>query len=259
LIVIGHRGACGYRPEHTLASYELAAELGADYLEPDLVCTADGVLVCRHDVDLADTTDGGGFAWDLTLDELKALRARERLPELRSTQWDGRYEVPTFAEVLELAARVGKGVYPETKLPAEHRERGLALEPLVLEALAGFDGPVYLQSFDADSLRAMPGYPRVQLVGSGPVDFVEVAGYADAVGPNKALVDAAFVDGAHAAGLEVHPYTFRRENRFLPEELRSSEDPAGVGDWLAEYERHFALGIDGVFTDNPDLAVAARG
>ncbi len=257
MIVIGHRGACGYRPEHTLESYELAAAQGADYLEPDLVCTADGVLVCRHDVDLSDTTDGAGlFAWDLTLDQLKSLRARERLPELRSTEWDGRFEIPTFAEVLELAARLGTGVYPETKLPAAHRERGLALEPLVLEALAGFGGPVFLQSFEEDSLRAMPGHPRVFLTTEVP-DLASVAAFADAVGPAKQLVDAAFVGDAHAAGLEVHPFTFRRENRFLPAELRSSDDPAGIGDWRAEYERYLALGVDGVFTDNPDLAVAA--
>jgi glycerophosphoryl diester phosphodiesterase len=232
--------------------------MGADYLEPDLVCTRDGVLVCRHDVDLGDTTDGTGAAWDLTLDELKSLRARERLPEIRSTEWDGRFEVPTFAEVLELAARLGKGVYPETKRPAAHRERGLALEPLVLEALAGFDGPVFLQSFDADSLRAMPDHPRVLLTVERP-DFASVAGFADAVGPAKQIVDAAFVRDAHAAGLDVHPYTFRRENQFLPPELRVGDDPGAVGDWRAEYERYAELGVDGVFTDNPDLAVAALG
>jgi glycerophosphoryl diester phosphodiesterase len=257
VIVIGHRGACGYRPEHTLASYELAAEQGADYLEPDLVCTADGVLVCRHEVDLSDTTDGAGcFAWDLTLDELKSLRARERLPALRSTEWDGRFAIPTFAELLELAARLGTGVYPETKRPAEHAARGLALEPLVLEALAGFDGPVFLQSFEADSLRAMPGHPRVLLTRERP-DFAAVAELADAVGPAKQIVDTEFVRDAHAAGLQVHPYTFRRENQFLPEELRSSDDPGAVGDWRAEYERFAALGVDAVFTDNPDLAVSA--
>lgn len=247
MIVIGHRGACGYRPEHTLVSYELAAEMGADYLEPDLVCTKDGVLVCRHDVSLDDTTDGTGEAWDLTLDEIKALRCRERLPELRSTEWDGQYEVPTFAEMLELAARLGKGVYPETKRPAEHRARGLDLEPLVLDALAGFDGPVFLQSFDADSLRRMPDHPRVFLTVQRP-DFSEVASFADAVGPAKQIVDADFVRDAHAAGLEVHPFTFRREKTFLID---------GVGDWRAEYERFSELGVDGVFTDNPDLAVAA--
>jgi glycerophosphoryl diester phosphodiesterase len=231
--------------------------MGADYLEPDLVCTADGVLVCRHDVGLADTTNGDGFAWDKTLDEVKALRARERLPELRGTEWDGRFEVPTFAELLALAARLGKGVYPETKRPAEHAARGLDLEPLVLDALRGFDGPVFLQSFEADSLRAMPGHPRVLLCRERPGDFGAVAEFADAVGPAKQVVDAAFVRDAHAAGLQVHPYTFRRENAFLPEDLRSSEDPAAVGDWRAEYERFAALGVDGVFTDNPDLAVAA--
>lgn len=221
--------------------------MGADYLEPDLVCTRDGVLVCRHDVSVADTTDGAGEVWDMTLAEVKALRCRERLPELRSTEFDGLYEVPTFAELLELAASLGKGVYPETKRPAEHAARGLALEPLVLEALAGFAGPVWLQSFSADSLRAMAGHPRVQLT-VRPVDFAAVAAYADAVGPAKQLVDADFVAGAHAAGLEVHPFTFRREPQFLLE---------GCGDWRAEYELMAGFGVDGVFSDNPDLAVAA--
>lgn len=231
--------------------------MGADFVEPDLVCTADGVLVCRHDVDLSDTTDGDGlFAWDLTLAELSQLRARERLPELRSTEWDGAFAVPTFAEVLELAARAGVGVYPETKHPEEHRARGLALEPLLAEALRGWHGPAFLQSFSARSLRelrGLGGFPLVQLMGA-PLDLAEVATYADAVGPAKALVDAAFVERAHALGLQVHPYTFRRENAFLPADLRSSDDPAAVGDWRAEYERYFAMGVDGVFTDNPDLA-----
>jgi glycerophosphoryl diester phosphodiesterase len=269
-IVIGHRGACGYRPEHTLASYELAAEMGADYLEPDLVCTADGVLVCRHEPEIADTTDvlerfpdREPIVWEFTLDELKRLRARERLPELRpdNTAYDGQFEVPTFAELLSLAARVGKGVYPETKHPDRHAAVGLELEPLLAEALTGFTGPVFLQSFSADSLRAMAGFghPLVQLVGRDPVDFAEVAAYADAIGPPKQRVDAEYVAAAHAAGLAVHPFTFRRENQFLPADLRSSDDPAAVGDWRAEYERFAALGVDGVFTDNPDLAVAALG
>lgn len=240
--------------------------MGADYLEPDLVCTRDGVLVCRHDPDLADTTDAAErfastFVGDLTLAQVKSLRARERLPDVRSTAFDGRFGVPTFAEVLALAARLGTGVYPETKDPERFASHGLALEPLVAAALEGFAGPVFVQSFSADSLRAMGGLgvPLVQLVGPawGPVECAEIAAYADAIGPAKQLVDADLVDSAHAAGLAVHPYTFRRENRFLPARLRSSEDPAAVGDWRAEYERIAALGVDGVFTDNPDLAVAA--
>jgi len=239
--------------------------MGADFIEPDLVATADGVLVCRHEPDISGTTDVGvrfpgrePFVWEFTSAELRELRCRERLPELRSVQWDGEFAVATFAEVLALAARLGVGVYPETKAPEEHRARGLALEPLLAAALRGWTGPAFLQSFSADSLRALEGlgFPRVQLMGA-PLDLEAVASYADAVGPAKGLVDAEFVARAHGHGLQVHAYTFRRENAFLPAELRSSEDPAAVGDWRAEYERYFALGVDAVFSDNPDLAVAA--
>ncbi len=223
--------------------------MGADFLEPDLVCTKDGVLVCRHDVGLADTTDGTGEVWDLTLDEVKALRARERLPEVRSTRFDGRFEIPTFAELLSLAARLGKGVYPETKRPEEHRQRGLALEPLVREALAGFAGPVWVQSFSEASLRELSGWPRVRLLRrEDEIDFAALAQYADAIGPAKQRVDAALVRDAHAAGLQVHPFTFRREPQFLLD---------GCADWRAEYALMAELGVDGVFSDNPDLAVAA--
>lgn len=229
--------------------------MGADFLEPDLVCTRDGVLVCRHDPDLTDTTDVSDrgfpspFVWDLTLDEVKSLRCRERLPDVRSTAWDGRFEVCTFAELLALAGSVGLGVYPETKAPAEHAARGLALEPLVEAALEGFDRPVWLQSFSADSLRALDNrWPKVQLVSKGEIDLTAIASYADAIGPNKERVDANLVEAAHAAGLQVHPYTFRREERFLL---------AGCEDWRAEYAWAAALGVDGVFTDNTDLAVAA--
>jgi glycerophosphoryl diester phosphodiesterase len=95
--------------------------------------------------------------------------------------------------------------------------------------------------------------PLVRLIGE-PDGLREIAGYADGVGPSKSLVDRAFVDAAHAAGLVVHPYTFRRENAFLPPELRSSDDPAGIGDLAGELRRYFDLGVDGVFTDNPDVA-----
>src|SRR4051794_13877824 len=145
-VVVGHRGAAGYRPEHTLASYRLAAEQGADYLEPDLVSTRDGVLVARHEPEIGGTTDvahhpefadrrttkvvdgtslTGWFTEDFTLAELKTLRATERIPHLRpaNAAYDGRYEVPTFQEVLDLRAQLAEelgrpiGVYPETKHP----------------------------------------------------------------------------------------------------------------------------------------------
>jgi glycerophosphoryl diester phosphodiesterase len=274
-IVIAHRGASGYRPEHTLAAYELGARQGADYIEPDLVCTRDGELVARHENEISGTTDvadhpefadrrtakeiggkayEGWFTEDFTLAELKTLRARERLPEERpdNTAHDGRYEIPTLAEVIELAERLGVGIYPETKHPAHHRALGLALEPRLVEALRGTRVPVFVQSFDPASLRELAGEvdaPLVQLVSAGPVDVEQIAGYAQALGPPKQLVDAALVDAAHAAGLAVHPYTFRREASFLLD---------GVPDLETELRSFFAMGVDGVFTDNPDVAVAVR-
>src|SRR5262245_34663232 len=157
-LIIGHRGASGYRPEHTLASYELAARLGADFVEPDLVSTKDGVLVARHENDITGTTDvasrpefaslrrtkvvdgltiTGWFTEDFTLAELKQLRAVERLPGVRqrNTLYNGLFQVPTFQEVLDLRARLSRelgreiGVYPETKHPTYFRSIGLDLEP----------------------------------------------------------------------------------------------------------------------------------
>ena len=282
-IVIAHRGASGYRPEHTLAAYELGARQGADYIEPDLVSTRDGALVARHENEISGTTDvadhpeladrrttkeidgkayDGWFTEDLTLAELKTLRARERIPDVRpvNAQYDGRFEVPTLQEVIDLAARLTEelgrpvGIYPETKHPAHHRALGLALEPALVAALRrnGLDSagaPVFVQSFDPASLRELAGtltVPLVQLLGSGPVDVAAIAGYAQAIGPAKRLVTSELVAAAHEAGLEVHPYTFRRERRFLPDD---------VPDLAAELRRYYEMGVDGVFTDNPDVAV----
>jgi len=278
-IVIAHRGASGYRPEHTLAAYELGARQGADYIEPDLVSTRDGELVARHENEISGTTDvadhpefadrrtakeidgteyEGWFTEDFTLAELKTLRARERIPDVRpgNAEYDGRYEIPTLQEVIDLAARLGVGIYPETKHPAHHRSLGLALEPALVAALRrnGLDSagaPVFVQSFDPASLQELAGaltVPLVQLLGSGPVDVEAIARYAQAIGPAKRLVTAELVAAAHAAGLEVHPYTFRRERRFLPDD---------APDLAAELRRYHEMGVDGVFTDNPDLAVAA--
>ena len=274
-IVIAHRGASGYRPEHTLAAYELGARQGADYIEPDLVATRDGELVARHENEISGTTDvadhpefadrrttkeidgnahDGWFTEDFTLAELKTLRARERIPDVRpeNTAYDGRFEIPTLQEVLELAARLGVGIYPETKHPTYHRSLGLALEPRLVAALEGAEVPVFIQSFEPGSLRELGGelsHPLVQLIGAGPIDVAAVAEYAQAIGPAKHLVDAELVEAAHAAGLAVHPWTFRREPQYLPE---------GDPDLAAELRRHYELGVDGVFTDNPDLAVGAR-
>jgi glycerophosphoryl diester phosphodiesterase len=200
-VVIGHRGAPGYRPEHTLASYRLAIEMGADYIEPDLVSTRDGVLVARHENEISGTTDvacrpefarrraakvidgcevTGWFTEDFTLAELKTLRAKERLPLLRpgNTWYDGHFEVPTFEEILRLAEQGSRrrgvtiGVYPETKHPTYFATLGLPLEePLVADLrrhhLDRPNAPVFVQSFETANLRRlaeMVTVPLVQLV-----------------------------------------------------------------------------------------------
>jgi glycerophosphoryl diester phosphodiesterase len=292
-IVIAHRGASAYRPEHTLAAYALAVGMGADYIEPDLVPTRDGVLVARHENELSGTTDVarhpefaarrttkeidgraamGWFTEDFTLAELRTLRARERLPELRpaNTAFDGLYAIPTLQEVIDLAQRAGVGIYPETKHPTYFESIGLSLEEPLLEALRrnGWDGPdspVFIQSFEAGNLRALRALTRLPLVRllDATADLAEIAGYADAIGPRKDLVDRALVDAAHRAGLAVHPYAFRPENEFLPDDLRAG-DPASpehrraYGDQPAELKRFYELGVDGLFADNPDTAVAVR-
>ena len=324
-LVIGHRGASGYRPEHTLEAYRLAAEQGADFIEPDLVTTKDGVLVARHEPEIGGTTDvadhpefasrrttkiidgapfEGWFTEDFTLRELKTLRAKERIPanRPRNTRYDGWFEVPTFQEVLDLRERLSRnlrrplGVYPETKHPTYFRSLGLPLEPALIRTLErnGLNrrgAPVFVQSFETGNLQAIDRWldvPLVQLLGAPdvkpvgdtrtyaelatPAGLRSIARYAEGVGPSKDYIvprnadgssgtPTRFVKDAHAARLQVHPYTFRRENPFLPLELRNRADPAnpaGIGDLRSEIRQFFKLGVDGVFTDNPDIGVAAR-
>ena len=314
-IVIAHRGASGSRPEHTLASYALAIAQGADYIEPDLVITKDGVLVARHEPEISGTTDvadhpefadrkttkrlgrravSGWFVEDFTLDELRTLRARERLPEFRpaSAAFDGQFQVPTLDEIIALARDRGLemgrpvGLYIETKHPSYFRSIGLPLEEPLLEALndAGLDDaddPVFIQSFEAENLRDLADRTEIRLIrllsigdlaiGSSPISaagLAEIASYADGIGPAKELLispgteDAAgtptgLVDAAHDAGLLVHPWTFRSENAFLPPAFRRGA-PNEHGDAANEYRLHFELGVDGVFSDWPVDAVTAR-
>jgi glycerophosphoryl diester phosphodiesterase len=285
-IVIGHRGASGYRPEHTLASYQLAIEMGADYIEPDLVSTKDHVLVARHENNIKDTTnvadhpefadreatkviDGvsvsGWFTEDFTLAELMTLRAKERLPAVRpaNTAFDGLYLV----------------------------------QALRANGYRGRNAPVFIQSFEVGNLQQlnrMTNVPLVQLIDATgkPYDFVvsgdprtyadlvtpaglaEIATYADGVGVNKDLIvprDAqnrllsptTLIRDAHRAELLVHSWTFRRENTFLPEDFRQGNPASPVylqatGDFPAELRLYYKLGLDGVFSDNSDVAVAVR-
>lgn len=324
-IVIAHRGASGHRPEHTLAAYELAIAMGADYIEPDLVSTSDGVLVARHENEISTTTDvadhpefadrrttktidglevTGWFTEDFTLAELKTLRARERLPDLRvdNTAFDGLFEIPTLQEVITLARSAGVGIYPETKHPTYFDSIDLSLEEPLVETLhrnryRGRRAPVFIQSFETANLRElekMTKLPLVQLLSSSgqPYDLTvagddrtyadlatpeglrKIATYADGIGPSKDMIipvgadgslqePTSLVDDAHAEDLLVHPYTFRNENTFLPTDFQAGDPaspifPAATGDAPAEYARYFDLGVDGLFSDYPDTAVATR-
>jgi len=319
-LLIGHRGASGHLPEHTLASYALALLHGADYIEPDLVATRDGVLVARHENEISTTTDvadhpqfeerkrtqyidgvdvSGWFTEDFTLAELKTLRARERLPELRpkNVRYNGRFDIPTLDEILQYIGYVNSmrqptgmrpiGIYAETKHPSHFASVGLKLEPLLLTALKQALGaaPVFIQSFEVGNLRYLRrqcDYPLVQLIAaegapwdqspekggnyanmSGDDGLRRIAEYADAVGVQKSMVIAEQSDGtltptglverAHTAGLQVHAWTFRAENMFLPVRFRKGTDLAGHGDLAGEIQLHGRAGIDALFCDHPDI------
>jgi glycerophosphoryl diester phosphodiesterase len=348
-LVIAHRGASGYLPEHTLEAYALAIELGADYIEPDLVATKDGVLIARHEPNLIATTnvkdiakfanrktkkmvDGveeeGFFASDFTYAEIREIRAVQAFGE-RSQVFNGRFRIPTFDEVIELAKRKSAeesrviGVYPETKHPTYHQRLGLPLEDRVLHVLhrQGWNhrnAPVFIQSFEQANLKYLRNKTSVRLVQlvdadavaidgtlvlappfdkpydwavSGrnntfadlltPAGLAEVRSYADGIGPwkpylissvcikvvNNACADANgdglvndadrkllppsnVVAEAKKQGLLVHPYTFRNEQRRLASDFK--------GNPLEEYLAFYKLGVDGLFSDFTDTAVAAR-
>lgn len=312
-LIIAHRGDSGERPEHTLASYERAIDQGADFVEPDLVLTKDGVLVARHENEISGTTDvaahsefadrkitkkidgteiTGWFTEDFTLAELRTLRARERLPEIRGAnkRFDGLYQIPTFEEVIALVhakeAETGRriGLYPETKHPTYFASIGLPHEATLLRLLekngyVGPDDPVFIQSFEVGNLKALRQKTRLRLVQlvdaeGGPADVPGtayadmmtaqglrgIATYADGLGPSVAMVigpdgaDTGLVSRAHDAGLQVHPWTLRAENMFLLPTFRRGVDPAVHGDFAGQVRAVVATGVDGFFSDFPGLA-----
>ncbi|MCS3809544.1 glycerophosphodiester phosphodiesterase [Xanthomonas sp. 4461] len=324
--IFAHRGASALRPEHTLAAYAKAIADGADFVEPDLVSTKDGVLVARHENEIGGTTDvashpefaarktrktidgqamDGWFTEDFTLAELKTLRARERLPQLRGTRWDGQFQILTFDEIIDFvaaeSAATGRtiGLIPEIKHPSYFSGLNLAMEDKVLTTLQAHaytrTAPVVIQSFETGNLRYLRGkigrngnIRLLQLLGGAqmalpdagvgnaprtyaqmitPEGLKQVASYADAIGPDiRSIIplDAqqrlgtptGLVHDAHAAGLQVQPYTFRPENYFLAANNRSSaavteRNEAGA---LAELKAYLDAGIDAFFADDPGLA-----
>jgi glycerophosphoryl diester phosphodiesterase len=326
-IVIAHRGASGLRPEHTELSYNLAIDQGCDFIEPDLVPTKDGHLIARHENEIGGTTDVGSraefadrkatktidgqsttgwFTEDFTLAEIKTLRARERLPQLRpaNTKYDGQASLLTFDEVVAIAKagsqRTGRtiGVYPEMKHPSYFARIGLPVEDRLVALLKKNEldsatAPVFVQCFEVTPLKTIRAKTKARLVlltagEGGPADLPnvtysqlvspsglkEVALYADGLGPEKTQIvpqDAtnllpatALVKDAHAAGLVVHPWTVRAENYFLPSSLRRGDTAAAdylaqPGEVSAVFKALYAAGVDGLFSDFPGLAVAARG
>jgi glycerophosphoryl diester phosphodiesterase len=305
-IVIAHRGASGYLPEHTLPAIAMAHAQGADYLEQDVVLSKDGVPVVLHDIHIDTVTDvarrfpdrkradGRYYAIDFTLAELKQLSVSERFdPRTGQAVFGARFplgassfQIPTLEEELQMVRGLNRstgreaGVYPEIKDPAWHREQGQDVSRKVLEVLArnGYRtraDKVYLQCFDFEEVKRLRGElgwqgRLVQLIGEGndppnttdyarlrtPAGLAEVAKVADGIGPNLRHVVSGvtaagpqltgLVRDAHAVGLEVHPYTFRAD--ALPPGVPSFEDLLRV--FLVQ------AGVDGVFTDHPDKAVA---
>jgi glycerophosphoryl diester phosphodiesterase len=293
-VLIGHRGACGYVPEHTLLSDILAAQQGVDYIEPDLVMTKDGALVARHENEIGGTTDvgrrpefadrrkaktvdgvdvEGWFVEDFTLAEVKTLRVRERIPELRpaNTRFDGMFEVPTFDEVLALAQSISQqrvesarrleqplpltklGVYPETKHPSHFAALGLPMEERLLDALERWDyagpvAPVYIQSFEVGNLVALrerTHLPLVQLIEARgqPYDFTlkgDARSYADLITPAGLEGISAYAD---AIGVNKALIIPRRDDDSLGEPTSLVKDAHAAGlrvhAWTFRAENHF--------------------
>ena len=280
-VVIAHRGASGYLPEHTLPAKALAHAMGADYLEQDVVATRDDELVVLHDIHLDRVTDvatrfpgreredGRYYVRDFDMAEIRQLRVHERRDKhgnpvypKRFASADEPFHVHTLAEEISFVRRLNEttgrmaGIYPEIKEPAWHREQGVDIAPMMLEILSrsGYTqhtDPIYVQCFDMAEVRRMretlgTKLKLVLLLGEElPEDFADVASFADGLYHRDAAgapVDSGIVRAAHAAGLAVHPYTFRSDD--LPDGFATL---AELVDFCVS-----ELRIDGLFTDFPD-------
>lgn len=251
-LVIGHRGASGYRPDHTLESYKLAIDMGADFIEPDLVATKDGVLVARHEPNITGTTDvatrpefasrkttknvdgvneEGWFVSDFTLAELKTLRAVQPLSD-RDQSYNGKFQIPTFEEVLDLAKAEGTkagrtvGVYPETKHPTYHAKLGLPLEDRLLAVLAKYGyttkaSPVIVQSFEVFNLKYLRTKTQVRLVQLVDANDVNADGSMDLTAPYDKPYDFAVAGDSRTFASLLTPAGLK--------EIKTYAD--GIGPW----------------------------
>lgn len=293
-IIIAHRGASGDRPEHTLEAYALAIEQGADFIEPDLVMTKDGVLIARHDRYLSTTTNvadrpefadrkrivetpfgtrNDWWAEDFTVYEIKTLRARQPFPG-RSREYDDQFEVPTFEEILNLVttqARAGRivGIYPETKSPAHHENIGLAMaDPLLAEinnaGIRQVGIPVFIQSFEPDILRELntkTELPLIQLLSGDP--RVKAAGLEPPLADIAAYADGIGPNKALLWSGSGEPSALLTEAKSLglqvhPWTIRDDRIGVGYETVADELSALFELGVDGVFTDFPATAVSVK-
>ncbi|KQV07234.1 glycerophosphodiester phosphodiesterase family protein [Leifsonia sp. Root112D2] len=331
-VVIGHRGASGYRPEHTAAAYELAFALGADAVEPDIVATRDGVLVIRHENEISTTTDvadhpefadrratktvdgvelTGWFTEDFTWAELSGLRATERLGPLRqaSSTFGGLYPILRLADLFEIADAASAladrpiGIVAEIKHPSYFAGIGLPLDELFAAEVkeSGWDqdmltvecfektvlSQVHARGIHSERVYLVEAsgapYDRVASAGSAAVEYAhdvterglyELASAPPVERVNGVSVNTSMlfetdatgaaigvtglVDDAHSAGLGVFCWTLRAENRFLAPNFRRGERDADYGDWRSQFGLLLSSGVDGVFADQPDLAVAVR-
>ena len=321
-LVIAHRGASGYRPEHTRSAYELAIRLGADAVEPDLVSSSDGVLVIRHENEISGTTDvadhpefaarrttksidgieeTGWFTEDFTWAELKTLRARERLVKIRSANTkfngaEGMLRLTDLIEILESADRPITMV-AEIKHASYFESIGLPLDGVFAADIAAWATPsnLIVESFEQTVLskvqeRDVPGRvvfladssgaPADQIAEHGDrarlyADYLTDAGLArlagevDGVSVDKNLVlaldsrgDATsttdIIERARDFGLETYVWTLRAENHFLAKNFRRGIRDREFGDWAREFRLIMQTGVDGVFADQPDLAIRVR-
>lgn len=274
-VIIAHRGASGYLPEHTLAGYAMAYALGADYLEPDLAMTKDHVLICLHDLTLEATTnvvdvfpnrhreDGKYYAADFTFEEIRQLKVKERFPK-RFPRETLLFAIPTLEELIQLVqglnASTGRnvGIYPELKETDFYKDAHMPFSETLLGLLNRYgynssDSNCFIQCFSATELKRLKEefgvkIPLIQLIADTAMleqlDLSSIAQYARGIGPNKKCLeeDPSLVERAHAAGLLVHPYTFRAD--LVPGKYTSIEEELTV--FLFRY------GVDGCFIDHPD-------